>query len=742
MARGRSRLSNSPIPRSFGHSARKLGDTFRSFPAEGGVFIPRRLEKIPAMPQLAIDKDFLQRYAKLDKRVQKAVDEALAKFATNYYAGGHLEKIADARDPRVRTLRVTRGYRGVVLAPERGDTYLLVTVLPHDDAYAYIRTKRFSVNQALGVLEVRDEAGLETMSDVLASVAETTETRLFDHVPDRHLLRLGIDEQTLPIVRLLTDEAHLDALEALLPPAQHNALVALASGMTVEEAWEQLSRDLVEEAAPEHVDPDDLTAAIRRSPDRAVFVEGPESLRDLLDAPFDLWRVFLHPQQRRIAHRDYSGPAMVTGGAGTGKTVTALHRVAHLAARYDSGRPILLTTFTKTLDAALRTQLELLVKDPAQRERVDVRNLDRVAYQVVAEDRGSAPTPCRDADLEQLWDEAGADSGFPGAFLLGEWDQVILAQNLRTERDYLEARRRGRGGRLGPEQRRRVWRAVLAATARMAEADLWTFTQIAAEAADILDRTGQRRYSHVVVDEAQDLHPAKWRLVRALAAEGPDDLFLAGDPHQRIYDHRVSLSALGINVRGRSRRLTVSYRSTQEILSWAVRVLGAAPVTGLDDLADSLDTYTSPLHGRRPVVRGFADRAAELDALVAQVEEWLSQGVEADSVGVAARTRSLAGEVTERLRDADIDSGSLTHGPGVRVGTMHGMKGLEFRCVAVVGVDADLVPYAEQVADRAEDPVAHGHDLQRERNLLFVSCTRARDALYVSHSGEPSPFLP
>ncbi len=697
------------------------------------------------MPQLAIDKDFLQRYAKLDKRVQKAVDEALHKFATNYYAGGHLEKIADARDPRVRTLRITQGYRGVVLAPEKGDTYLLVTVLPHDDAYAYIRNKRFSVNQALGVLEVRDEAGLETMSGVLASVAETTETRLFDHVPDKHLLQLGVDQQVLSIVRLLTDEAHLDALEALLPQAQHNALVALASGMTVEEAWEQLSRDLAEESAPEQVDPDDLTAAIRRSPDRAVFVEGPESLRELLEAPFDLWRVFLHPQQRRIAYRDYNGPAMVTGGAGTGKTVTALHRVAHLAARYDSGRPILLTTFTKSLDAALRAQLELLVKDPGQRDRVDVRNLDKVAYQVVAEDRGTDPKPCRATVLEPLWDEAGADSGFSGAFLLTEWEQVILAQNLRTERDYLEAPRRGRGGRLGPDQRRRVWRAVLAATARMAEADLWTFTQIAAEAADILDRTGQRRYRHVVVDEAQDLHPAKWRLVRALVAEGPDDLFLAGDPHQRIYDHRVSLNSLGISVRGRSRRLTVSYRSTQEILSWAVRVLGAAPVTGLDDLADGLDSYTSPLHGRRPVVRGFADRGAELDALVDQVEEWLTQGVEAASIGIAARTRLLSDEVAERLREAGVDCCSLTDRPGVpgvRVGTMHGMKGLEFRCVAVVGVDADLVPYAEQVADRAEDPVAHGHDLQRERNLLFVSCTRARDALYVSYSGEPSPFLP
>ncbi|MDT0302650.1 3'-5' exonuclease [Streptomonospora wellingtoniae] len=276
----------------------------------------------------------------------------------------------------------------------------------------------------------------------------------------------------------------------------------------------------------------------------------------------------------------------------------------------------------------------------------------------------------------------------------------------------------------------------------MATANQWTFTQVAAAAAEILERTGERRYEHVVVDEAQDLHPAKWRLIRVLAAEGPDDLFVAGDPHQRIYDHRGSLASLGIHVRGRSRKLTVSYRSTQEILSWAVQVLGAAPATGLDDLEDSLDTYSSPLHGRRPTVCGFSERAAELDALAEQVREWLGNEVEAGSIGIAARTRKVAEAAAARLKEDAIDCGALAKGPGVRVGTMHALKGLEFRCVAVVGVEHGIVPHESRIADSIEDPTGHAHGLQRERNLLFVSCTRARDTLSVSYSGAPSPFLP
>ncbi|WP_370011843.1 AAA family ATPase [Nocardiopsis sp. LDBS0036] len=701
------------------------------------------------MPELAIAKDFLSRYADLEKQLRKSVDEALEKFAETFYAGGHLEKVTDSRDPRWRTLRITLGYRGVVLAPESGDTFLLVTVLPHDDAYVYCRTRRSSVNLALGVLEFRDEATLESVGTALAPAAETASSLLFDGVPDKHFAQLGVDEHTARIARLIPDENHLDALSLMLPPAQHNALVALASGMTPDEAWTQLSADLVEEVAPGTVDPDDLAAAIRRSPDQAVFVEGPDELRELLAHPFDVWRTFLHPRQERIAYKEgFAGPAMVTGGAGTGKTVTALHRVAHLAARYDSAnegvppQPVLLTTFTKTLDAELGAQADLLIRDEAHRARVDVRNLGKVAYQVVWESRGERPAFPRRRELNALWEEHAEGSGVSSRFLLDEWEHVILAQNLRTEHDYLQARRRGRGGRLSAEQRRRVWGAVLAATDRMRGAGQWTFTWLSAEAADILDRSGRRPYRHVVVDESQDLHPAKWRLVRALAPEGPDDLFIAGDPHQRIYDHRVSLASVGINVRGRSRRLSVSYRSTREILSWAVPLLGTAVVEGFDGSRSRLNDYGSPLRGRRPEVRGFDSRDAEFSALVRTVNAWLDEGVEADAIGIAARTDALAGLVASHLGEAGISVCALSENTGVRAGTMHSMKGLEFRCVAVVGADREHLPLDSQVTDVSEDPVAHSHDLQRERNLLFVACTRARDSLYVSYSGEPSPFLP
>ncbi|MCU1656615.1 MAG: yjcD1, partial [Pseudonocardiales bacterium] len=209
------------------------------------------------------------------------------------------------------------------------------------------------------------------------------------------------------------------------------------------------------------------------------------------------------------------------------------------------------------------------------------------------------------------------------------------------------------------------------------------------------------------------------------------------------YGNRVSLARLGIDVRGRSRRLTVSYRTTHEILSWAVYVLGMAPAAGLDDEPDALDGYGSPMHGRRPVVHRFPDRDAEIDALVAQVRAWLNDGVEAKAIGVAARVNTLVQRVKTALKKAGITAVSTqATGDGVRVATMHAMKGLEFRCVAVTGADEELVPLPYAVTPAEDDRAAYEEDLQRERCLLFVACTRARDRLYVTHSGTPSPFLP
>jgi superfamily I DNA/RNA helicase len=189
----------------------------------------------------------------------------------------------------------------------------------------------------------------------------------------------------------------------------------------------------------------------------------------------------------------------------------------------------------------------------------------------------------------------------------------------------------------------------------------------------------------------------------------------------------------------------MNYRTTQEILAWAVPLLGAAPVTSLDGEADTLTGYRSPMHGRGPLIRGAATREEELANLTQRILTWLDSGIEPHAIGVAARSSSLAHLARDALKAAGIPTLALATQStknAVRAGTMHGMKGLEFQAVAVIGVEQGGVPVPAALTSANEDALAHTQDLQRERCILFVACTRARDHLYISYAGQPSPFLP
>ena len=484
--------------------------------------------------------------------------------------------------------------------------------------------------------------------------------------------------------------------------------------------------------------------SINPAPGQVTFVSGHEELRVVLSRPFAQWRTFLHPSQRTIAYRaDCSGPVQVTGGPGTGKTVTLLHRAAFLAARAGDGQ-VLVTAFSGILADSLAVQLDPLMPNEGVRRRIEVLNVDRLAYAVVRASRG-APVIADERMLRALWADAAARArlDFTPAFMKNEWEQVILAQDLSAEEAYLGCQRAGRWRPLGAAQRGQVWQAAQRVTSALAAARQSTHLQLANEAARLLREEEAPRYRHILVDDAQDLHPAQWRLLRAAAAPGPDDLFIAADPHQRVYNNRVSLASLGISVRGRSRRLSLNYRTTQEILAWAVPLLGTAPVTGMDDEVDSLIGYRSPMHGPLPRLRVASNRAQEFGWLAEQVRSWLARGLEPQAIGVTARSAELVRETRSALEAGGIITSPLSGrrgGPGVRAGTMHAMKGLEFQAVAVVGVDQ--VPEAAAVTPEGEDPVGHAQDMQRERCTLFVACTRARDHLAVSGVGELSPFLP
>ncbi|MGW0507058.1 UvrD-helicase domain-containing protein [Micromonospora sp. NPDC003241] len=696
------------------------------------------------MAELAIGRGFLPAYARLQRRVQRAVDAAIGKFAEHTHAGLHLEKLTGARDPNIRTIRIDQFYRGVVLALGE-DRYALLDVLPHDDAIAFAVSRRFTVNQTLGVLEMRDQVGIEEFT---RAEPPPVTAGLFAHVSIADLTRLGVDEDLLPLLRVIATDKQLESLAGRLPESQLDVLLGLASGLSVEEVWAELADRTVS-----GVDTDDLLTAARRTPERIAFVSGPVELAAILAHPFDVWRTFLHPTQRDVAYRPtYSGPALVTGSAGTGKTVTGLHRAVFLAERLPDGEKVLLTTFTRALAEALARQLYRLTSDPAVRARIDVISVDKLAYEIVT--RNSGRGTIADAEfIDQLWESAakagptyhnraGQVTTFSPAFLRHEWEQVVLAQQLTTRETYREATRRGRGAGLRAAHRDQVWTVIETVTGELARRRLRTHTQLADDAATIARRT-PAPYRHIVVDEGQDLHPAQWRLLRALVAPGPNDMFLLADPYQRIYDSHVSLAQLGIEVRGRTRRLSVNYRTTHEILDLSVKVLGGDATIGLDGQDDTLRGYRSVTRGGAPELAAHVSRDGECEALIERVGTWLDQGVEPHAVGVAVRTGQLVKSISRILGDAHIPVADDKRGTdGVRVATMHRMKGLEFQCLAVVGLDAGVLPAPHALTSAAEDPHAHRQDLQRERCLLFVALTRARDVLYLSHSGTPSPLLP
>ncbi|WP_086792685.1 UvrD-helicase domain-containing protein [Streptomyces thermovulgaris] len=708
------------------------------------------------MPQLAFANSFWESYDALEKPVKAGVRKAMQKFQQltvpelQADKGLHLESVENAADRRMRTIRINDFWRGVVLAPDDGsDVFLLVNVVRHDDAYSWAAKRLYTTNAATKALEVRNVQAIEQLTPQLEKAAAAADSLLFAKYSDTVLRELGIDEQVLRAVRTIIDKPQLEAFGTLLPEDQFEVLQYLAEGFSPEEVY----RDVVAVRRPVNAGPDpdeSLAAAIANTTSRITLVNGPEELADILEKPFAAWRVFLHPSQRRVAYRvSYSGPVQVTGGPGTGKTVAALHRVKHLLTRSPDSR-ILLTTYTNALAASLRENLSLLLDgDESLLERVEVTTVNAYAHGVVTRLDGRAPSPISDWDERQLWQRVIKKLGLPWTeqFLAQEYRHVILAQDLRSIEAYRAASRRGRGSALPQSKRDQLWSAVELFEQMLRERKVTTHLKVCARAADLLTASAPT-HDHVVVDEAQDLHPAQWRVLRAAVAPGNDDLFITGDPHQRIYDSRVSLGSLGISVTGRTHRLRINYRSTEEILAWSTGIL--SPVT-VDDLggegADTLAGYRSLLHGRRPQVNGYGSEQAEVAALVERVEEWIAQGIRPSEIGVCARFNLLLDKAHDKLTAAGVPVVRVKDNPGpdvdgVRLATMHAMKGLEFRCVAVLGVTASAVPFAREVTPVDVDALQHESDLLRERCLLFVACTRAREALAVSWSGTASPFVP
>ncbi|MBO3725848.1 AAA family ATPase [Actinomyces bowdenii] len=594
---------------------------------------------------------------------------------------------------------------------------------------------------------------------------------------------LGLDPSLAAAALAAERESQLLDLAATAEVPWHgDALLSLATGATLEEVREdyELTRPQ-EQTAPERPDEDAaLVAGLRTRAARSAFtwVESDEDLRRAIEGlSFQQWQLFLHPRQRELVERRTKGPMRISGGAGTGKTVIAVHRAKQLAARdAQEGREVsvLLTTFTRNLADDLQRQLTRL--DPALplatglgEPGVMVSGLDSLALAILR-DAGEdiAPVAYEVLGLErprvlsnapgQVWREVLAMAGdvlpeplHSEDFLASEYEMVILPQRITTLQAYLRVRRPGRGVALDRRKRAAVWKVIEIYRDRMASLDLTTFPERLALAAAWLDRQAgagrARPFGHVIVDEAQDLTPAHLQLLRALAAPGPDDLMLAEDSHQRIYGKKLTLSHYGIQVRGRSRRLTRNYRTTRQNLDAAFRILDPDSYEDMEGQPEE-HRYLSPRNGPQPQLLPAADRAEELDRAAALLRRWLEEDeglTEAapETIAVLVRERNQRDAVVNGLAGRNLEVRAVDREAAGRgrpvVMTMHRAKGLEFRKVLLFDVSAASIP--RSLRDQSYSPADRADAELRERSLLYVAATRARDQLAISWNGQASPLL-
>lgn len=541
----------------------------------------------------------------------------------------------------------------------------------------------------------------------------------------------GVPPEWLDEVHRATKDSLFEIIDHL-PQEAGEALLNLATGTTPE----------IPAPVPIEADPFSHPDAQRRF----RVLTNIDELERALDYPWDKWAVFLHPTQRRLVERHYNGPARISGSAGTGKTIVALHRAVAVARNHAAPR-VLVTTFSKALANALKARLRTLIGNEAEiAQRVAVHPIKGIAYETYTATFGH-PNIAPPALIESLLRQAATEvegHRFSPRFLTGEWREVVDAWQLTTWEAYRDVARLGRKTRIGGKQREIAWSIFQRVRTGLAERRVLTWAELSARLTTHLSGGGKSPFDFVVVDEAQDIGIAELRFLTALAANRPDGLFFAGDLGQRIFQTPFSWRSLGVDVRGRSYTLRINYRTSHQIRAQADRLLPPS-LSDVDANTEDRRGTVSEFNGPAPTIETFDDPEQEAEAVGVWIAQRVQEGVEPHEIGIFVRSPREMRRARQAVKASGVPAVELSDKveitPGsLSIGTMHLAKGLEFRVVAVIACDDEIIPLQERIENVADDA-----DLEEvyetERHLLCVACTRARDHLLVTGVNPASEFL-
>ncbi len=700
--------------------------------------------------EFRISDTFTDSLTRLTGEEQKAVKTSVYDFQVDPKNPGlSFHKLDKAKDKNFWSVRVSSDIRIIVHRTEQ--SVLLCYVDHHDKAYAWAERRKLEVHPKTGaaqLVEIR-----ETIKEIIVPAyvsqgpADRPARLIFEHISEVRLLDVGVPQEWLADVKKATEDSLFELAEHL-PAEAAEALLELATGGTVERfAPPQPDLDI---AAFADMAPSEVPArSAFEHPDaqrRFRTIRNVEELQQALDFPWEKWTIFLHPAQRQLVERDYSGPARVSGSAGTGKTIVALHRAVHLARRHADGR-VLLATYTDTLANALKAKLtRLLAGEPRLGERIDVHSLESLGLRLHKAMIGPV-TLASEQEVRQAIREAAAampGHNFSQQFLVTEWEQIVDPWQLSSWQEYRDVARLGRKTRLKEAQRATLWAIFEKVHNDLHHKSMKTHAGMFTALSKALTAGGKSPYDFAVVDESQDIGVPHLRFFAALGGSRPNALFFAGDLGQRIFQQPFSWKSLGVDIRGRARTLRVNYRTSHQIRAQADRLLNAKLID-VDGNSEDRANTVSVFNGPSPEVITCKNEEAEVAAVAAWIKKQVADGLLPHEIGVIVRSGSELSRAEAALGGAGVpykilDDHVVTLHGFASVSTMHIAKGLEFRAVTVMACDDEIIPSQARIETVGDDA-----DLQEvyetERHLLYVACTRARDHLLITGVEPASEFL-
>lgn len=699
------------------------------------------------MIRLHYHKTYKKSLRKLDNQSIGLIQKAVMDFEDQGNSVSlNLEKLYACNFWSIRASKELR----IILCPiQKKDQkdWLLVHADHHDKAYEWANNKNLTYTEATQTYDIIQVSGEELTLAEPAFDYQSTYTGRFTNWTDGQIQAIGIPTSLIEFTRKLSSEHQIKELKNFIPEITYEALHFAFMGESPEEVIRLVEAGKIDSARAS-------TEEILHSPNNQqniVQFKGTSEIERFYHGDFADWMLFLHPTQRILAEGNFNGPVKVTGGAGTGKTVVALHRAKYLQTHKQDARPIFFTTFNRNLAENLESQFQALGLSPHQ---IILKNIHRFLLETAKQD-GLLPGSVKivefsETNPREIWQEilsAQAAQHYTLEFLMDEWVEVIMYYDLSTLAEYTAVSRSGRKTRIYASQREEIWRLMKSYNAILKERNLVHLDQVAnALARYFASHPEKRPYSHIIVDEVQDFGMPELRLIRQLVDEGKNDLFLCGDPMQKIYTKRFHFSHVGISVKGqRSKKLTINYRTTEQIRRQAVCVIQEVDFDDFDGKSVQKKGYQSLFVGQEPEYQLFDREETEIDFILLKIQYlYETHQILPEEICVGAFRNQTLKSVIKSMHKAGFPYYDLRDSKGdkegVHISSFHKMKGMEYRVVFLMGLSQKTLPYKFRgynfmSAEKQQQAI------KSQKALIYVAMTRARDLLYMTGIGKQSEWL-